>query len=483
LVSVVTLKLGALPSRPLAVAVLPFENLSADPEQEFFSDGFTDELIAQVGRVAPDHLRVIARSSAMRYKRTDKTPDQIGRELGVDYILEGSVLRAGERVRITGQLVRIRDQAHIWSQSYERDLRDVLALHTDVARAIAGEIEITFKGTPRRAVLTGNVAPAVYEAYLKGRYFVDRSTKTPLAIDYFERAIAADPGYAPAYAGLADAYGQTGWALSSETPPEQAYRKALAAAEQALKLDEGLASAHVALAKIRWKYEFDFPAAEQALARAVALDPNSAVAHESYFDLLSAMGRHEEAYERLQRAASLDPVSLTINYDFGLHFSRTGEYDRAVEWLKKAIELDPASGFVHHLLGEAFAGQGNLAQAATELQRAIDLAGPNPHYLAVLAVVQKEAGDAMAPARALSVLEERARRTYVSPHSIAMVHVSAGNMHEALGLLERAYDLRDPWLSLIHVQPQFTSLGNAARFKSLMRRMGLPSAPLTIVRR
>ena len=475
-VSLLTLNLRARPSGPqLAVAILPFENLSADPEQEFFSDGFTDELIGQVGRLAPDDLRVIARASTMRYKRTDKTPDQIGRELGVDYMLEGSVLRAGDRVRITGQLIRIRDQAYVWSHSYERHLRDVLALQTDVARAIAEEIEVTFKRDARRGPQTGaNVDPAVYEAYLKGRYFLDRSTKTPQAIDYFEKAIAADSSYAPAYAGLADAHGQMGWALSTETPPEQAYPKALAAAERALQLDEGLASAHVALARIRWKYEFDFAAAERALARAIELDPNSAVAHESYFDLLSAMGRHDQAYARLRRAAALDPVSLTINYDFGLHFTRTGDYDRGVEWLKKAIELDPASGFVHHLLGEAYAGQGNLTAAAAELQRAIELSGPNPHYVAVLAVVEKDGGDPTAPARALSILDERSRHAYVSPHSVAMVHASAGNTDAALGLLERAHELRDPWLSLIHVQPQFTTLGDTTRFKSLMRRMGLP---------
>jgi TolB-like protein/DNA-binding winged helix-turn-helix (wHTH) protein len=320
LASVLTSRLGARPTpSQIAVAVLPFENLNADPEQDFFSDGFTDALIAQVGRAAPNELRVIARASAMRYKRTDKTATQIGQELGVDYILEGSVLRAGSRVRITGQLVRTLDQAHVWSQSYERDLRDVLALQSEVARAIAEQVEITFKGTARRSAGGANVDPAVYEAYLKGRYFVDRGTKAPHAVGYFEQAIAADPTYAPAYAGLADAHGQTGWALSAEMAPEPAYRKALAAAEQALKLDEGLASAHVALGRIRWKYEFDFRAAEHALTRAIELDPNSAVAHESYFDLLSAMGRHEEAYARLRRGARSGLGDNPLRFRAALH--------------------------------------------------------------------------------------------------------------------------------------------------------------------
>jgi TolB-like protein/DNA-binding winged helix-turn-helix (wHTH) protein/cytochrome c-type biogenesis protein CcmH/NrfG len=476
-----TLKLGARPSPPqLAVAVLPFQNLTADPAEDFFSEGFTDELIAQVGRLAPDQLRVIARASSMRYQRTDKSLEQIGRELGVDYILEGSVLRAGPRVRITGQLIRTRDQAHVWSQSFERDLRDVLALQTDVARAIAEEIEITVTRTGRRpSSPNDHVDPDVYESYLKGRYFVDRSTKTPQAVGYFEKAIARDPNYAPAYAGLADAHGQMGWALSAEVPPEQAYHQALAAAEKALHLDANLAPAHVALGRIRWKYEWNWRAAEESFARAIALDPNSAVAHESYFDLLSAMGRHSEAYARLRRAAALDPVSLTITYDFGLHFARTGEYERAIEWLKKAIELDPASGFVHHLLGETYAEKGDFTQAAGELQRAIELAGTNPHFVAILAGIQQQAGDRGAPARALSTLEARARHTYVSPHTLAMVYSSAGRTDDALGLLERAYNERDPWLSLIRVQPQFAALATDARFQALMRRMGLPDSPVT----
>ena len=289
-----TLQLGALTSSSqLAVAVLPFQNLSADPEQEFFSDGFTDELIAQVGRLAPEQLRVIARTSAMHYKRTTKTVDQIGRELGVDYILEGSVLRAGSRVRITGQLVHVRDQAHLWSQSYERDLRDVLAIQTQVARAIAEEIEVTFERTGKRPIQSrASVQPEVYEAYLKGRYLLDRSTRPTLAIEYFQQAIAKDPSYAPAYAGLADAYGQLGWGLSGQTPSDKAYPNALAAALKALELDDGLAAAHVALAKIRWKYEWNWEAAERALTRAIELAPNSAEAHESV--LRSALGHGPE---------------------------------------------------------------------------------------------------------------------------------------------------------------------------------------------
>jgi len=234
----------------------------------------------------------------------------------------------------------------------------------------------------------------------------------------------------------------------------------------------------VALAKIRWKYEWNWEAAERAITRAIELDPNSAVAHESYFDLLSAMGRHQEAYARLRRAAALDPVSLTIHYDFGLHFARTGDYDRATEWLKKAIELDPGSGFVHHILGEVRAEHGRLAEAVKELQSAIQLSGPNPHFVAMLAHVQSLAGDRNAPVRAVEELQERAKHSYVSPHNIAILYNSAGNTEQALALLERAYQSRDPWLSLIRVQPQFVTLNSDARFQDLMRQMGLADRPV-----
>lgn len=472
--SVITLKLAARPSSDqIALAVLPFQNLSTDPGQEFFSDGFTDELIAQVGRLAPQQLRVIARASAMRYKRTTKTIEQIGRELGVDYVLEGSVRRADSRVRITGQLVRVRDQAHLWSQSYERDLKDVLALQTQVARAIAEEIEVTFERTAGRPIAARrDVHPLVYEAYLKGRYLLDKSTRPLQAIEYFEQAIAQDSVYAPAYAGLADAYGQLGWGLSGETPPFEAYPKALAAALKALTLDDQNAAAHVALGKIRWKYEWNWRAAEQSLTTAIELDPNSAAAHESYFDLLSAMGRHAEAYARLRRAAALDPVSLTINYDFGLHFVRTGDYDQATERLEKAIELDPSSGFVHHILGELYADRAMYREAVAELQRALDLSGRTPHFVAMLAHVEGLAGDRTAPARGLKALQALAEHKYVSPHDMALLYASEGKKDLAIEFLERAYRQHDPWLTMMRAHPRFTALHDDARFHDLMRRIG-----------
>jgi TolB-like protein/DNA-binding winged helix-turn-helix (wHTH) protein len=280
------------PAESSGLAVLPFQNLSGDPEQEFFSDGITDEMITQLGRMDPGRLRVIARTSAMHYKRTDKRIDQIGAELGVGYILEGSVRRAGTRVRINARLVRVRDQARLWAQSYERELDDILALQTEVARSIAGEIAITFERSPDAPALARpRVSPAVYEAYLKARYFLDKSpapSALARSVEYFNEALRLDPDHAGAHAGLADAYGILGWGMSAGLPPREAYPKALAAAERALALDPRLAAAHVALARIRWKYERQWKPAEEAFRRAIDLDPSAAAAHESYFDYLSA---------------------------------------------------------------------------------------------------------------------------------------------------------------------------------------------------
>lgn len=471
-----SLRLGARPSPPmLGLAVLPFQNLSADPEQEFFSDGFTDEMIAQVGKLEPARLRVIARTSVMQYKRTSKKIDQIGAELGADYLLEGSVLRADSRVRITAQLVRVRDQARVWAQSYERDLRDVLALQTEVARTIAAAIEVTVeRAAGRPAPDRPRVRPDVYEADLKGRYFLDKSPGgSKKAIEYFQQAINLDPAYAPAYAGLADAYGQLGWGFSSQTPPSEAYPKARASAMKALALDEGLAAAHVALARVRWKYEWSWSAAEDEFRRAIELDPASAPAHESYFDYLSAMERHDEAFAELTRAAELDPVSLTINYDFGLHFARTGDYEQAIVRLKKAIDLDPASGFVHHVLGELYLQRGMHADAIAELHKAIELSGNVPHFVSALAWARAQSGDRRAAEQALRELKAQAGRSYVSPHELALLYTGLGDHDRALDHLERAYDERDPWLSIIRVQPQFASLTTEPRFQQLLHRIGL----------
>jgi TolB-like protein/DNA-binding winged helix-turn-helix (wHTH) protein/tetratricopeptide (TPR) repeat protein len=460
----------------VALVVLPFQNLSADDDQEFFGDGITEEMIAQLGKVDPEHLRVIARTSAMHYKHTDKRIDQIGAELNVDYILEGSVRRAGTRVRITAQLVRVRDQVRIWVQSYDRDMGDMLQLQTEVAQATVREIAITFD---RPATLPGappKVDPAVYEAYLKGRYFLDKAP-APAAltksIDYFNEALRLDPTHAGAQAGLADAYGILGWGIAAGLPPRDAYPKALAAAERALALNPQLAAAHVALARIRWKYERDWAGAETSFKRALQLDPSASTAHESYFDYLSAMGRNNEAFVELEKAAALDPVSLTVAYDFGLHFERTGDNKRASEALKRALDIDPTSGFVHYLLGQFHIDHGRYGEAIAELEKAVESSPNAPTFVATLGHVRGLAGDRTAALRALETLQRQATQSYVSPYALAVLQVGLGDKRAALDLLEEGYRERDPWLSMLRVQPRLQSLYHEPRFVALLHRLRL----------
>jgi TolB-like protein/DNA-binding winged helix-turn-helix (wHTH) protein/tetratricopeptide (TPR) repeat protein len=459
-----------------ALVVLPFQNLSAEGDQEYFSDGITEEMIAQLGKVDPAHLRVIARTSAMHYKHTDKRIDQIGSELGVDYILEGSVRRAGTRVRITAQLVRVRDQVRLWVQSYDRDMGDMLQVQTDVAQATAREIAVTFDPRAPAPVVPPRLDPAVYEAYLKGRYFLDKAPAADAltkSIEYFGEALRLDSSHAGAQAGLADAYGILGWGISAGLPPRDAYPKALAAAERALALNPQLAAGHVALARIRWKYEHDWAGAETSFRRALELDPSASAAHESYFDYLSAMGRNGEAIVELQNAAALDPVSLTIAYDFGLHYERTGDYQRASEAMKRALDIDPTSGFVHYLLGQFHTDQGQLPKAIAELEKAVELSPTAPTFVATLGHVRGLAGDRVAALQALATLETLAKSNYVSPYALAVLHVGLGENQKALDLLDEAYRERDPWISMLRVQPRLVKLHSEPRFVALLQKLKL----------
>lgn len=461
------------PSSPTALAVLPFQNLSGNPDEDYFSDGITDEVIAQLGRVAPERLRVIARTSAMHYKHTNKRIDEIGAELGVAYILEGSVRRAGTRVRITAQLVRVRDQARVWARSYDRDGGDVLVVQTDVAQETARQIIMTFgRGAERPAP---RVNPDVYAAYLKGRFFLDKLPgRLTQSIQYFEEAIKLDPQHAGAHAGLADAYEALGWGLApGSQPPQEVYPRMLAAARRALELDPDLAAAHTSIARIQYEYDWNWRGAEESLRRALELDPNSAEAHSTFFDLLSVQGRHEEAYAHLQRAAVLDPLSVKITWQTGTHFLRAGDQERALEWMNKARELDPSSGFVHYLLGQVHIDRREYEAALQELQTAVRLSPDTPQFLATLGHLHGLRGDRPTAREVLRTLQRQAAAGYVSPFAFAIVHAALGERQQALDALEVASRHRDPWLTLLRVMRRFDSLRSEPRFAALLRTVGL----------
>jgi TolB-like protein/Tfp pilus assembly protein PilF len=354
------------------LAVLPLENLSVDPSQEYFSDGMTDELITELRRIG--NLRVISRTSVMTYKGARRPLPQIARELNVDVVVEGTVLRSGNQVRITAQLISAADDKHLWAKSYEVDLGDTLALQEQVARSIASEIRIEL--TPHEQAMFESVKrvnPEAYEAYLKGRYFWNKRTTESLrrAIDYFNQAIEKDPNYAPAYAGLADSYALAGdWQYGVLTPRE-AYPRAKAAATKAIALDSTLGEAHISLAWCLDGFDWDWEPAGGEFMRGIELSPSYATGHHWYGWHLAALGRHGEAIVELKRAESLDPLSLIIGADLAEELLIAHRYDEAIKQSRKTMNMDPFFALTHYVLGEVFVQKHMYNAAIAELQKAI----------------------------------------------------------------------------------------------------------------
>jgi len=465
---------AAPPGDQIRLAVLPFENLSNDREQEYFSDGITEETIAQLGSAQSQQLAVIARTSAMHYKRTDKRLDQIGQELNVNHIVEGSVRRAGDRVRITAQLVRVSDQTHLWAHSYERDLRDILALQSEVARAISSEIQV--KLTPEHWARNLNALPAnrqAYEAYLRGRYCLNRRTQEGMqkGIDYFQRAIVHDSSYALAYAGLADGYriqAACGWLL-----PSVARGKALPAARRALEIDDRLSEAHRALGAARFQFDWEWKQSEAELVRALELNPNDAEAHRVYALYLQAVSRVEEAVSEVERARELDPLSLLMETALGraLYFAR--RYEAATTQCRKALELDPTYMLARFNLGRALVESGKVEEAIGEFKKAGR--GGEVLGLAGLGYAYARAGQQDRAQGVLKQLEKLAGRNYVSAYEIAKVHAGLGQKDRAIEWLERACSERAMGVVAVKMDPVFDSLHPDLRFQALWRRIGLPA--------
>ena len=359
-----------------SIAVLPFESLSGDASQDYFADGMTDELITDLGQISA--LRVISRTSTMTYKRVRKLLPEIARELDVEAVVEGTVLRSGERVRITAQLIQVPVERHMWAQSFEGDLRDTLALQNRVARAIAEQIRATVNQREQAALQNPKeVNPEAYEAYLKGRYFWNKRTGDGLkkAIDYFDRAIEKDPNFAKAYTGLADSYALSGDWEYGILSPQDAFPKAKAAATKALALDDNLAEAHTSLAFIIDLYEWDWESAEKEYKRAIALYPGYATAHHWYAWHLIVTGRSSEGIAQLRTAESLDPLSLIISADLADALCIAHLYDESVQQSKKTLEMDPNFAIGHYELGQALEQKHMHDEAIAEFQRAIELSG------------------------------------------------------------------------------------------------------------
>jgi TolB-like protein/DNA-binding winged helix-turn-helix (wHTH) protein/Tfp pilus assembly protein PilF len=454
------------------LAVLPFENLSGDPEQEYFSDGMTEEMIAQVSRISPEHLGVIARTSAMQYKGTKKNVAQIGRELGVSYILESSVRREGNRVRVTAQLVRVSDQTHVWAQSYERDVRELLPLESEVTQEIAREIEIKLsleERTPSGGARP--VDPEAHELYLKGRYFWNKRTQDGFwkGIGYFKLATEKDPNYAQAYAGIADSYILLG--PNDVLPARQVYPLAKSAALKAVQIDDELGEAHASLGFIKLLYDWNPVAAEKEFRRAIELDRNYPTAHHWYAYDLVVTRRMEEALREIRHAQQLDPLSLTINADIGQVLFLARRYDDAIAQCQQTVDLDPGYAHVFWYLGLAYEQKGMFDQAVQALVKEPSPAPIDPKRIEEIEAVRHTAGTRGYWRERLAVLQAESRKHYVSPYTIAVAYARMDDRANALDNLEKAYAERYPSMVFVRIEPVFDTLRGDPRFENLLRRI------------
>jgi TolB-like protein/DNA-binding winged helix-turn-helix (wHTH) protein/Tfp pilus assembly protein PilF len=461
---------------PTSLVVLPLENLSGDKEQDFFADGMTDDLIANLAKIRS--LRVISRSTAMAYKGARKPLSEIARELNVDAVVEGTVLRSGDRVRITAELVQVSTDRHLWADTYESQIGDVLALQNRVSSAIVDEIRINLTPEEKeRLAKNPAVSPQAYENYLKGRYYWNKRSDEGLtkAISYFEEATREDPQYALAYAGLADAYAIIGAKIFGTMPASAAAPKAKAAALQALQLDTTLAEAHTSLATIRFNYDWDWPAAASGFKRAIELNPNYATAYQRYSLYLMAMGQTRESFEQINRARTLDPLSISINFSLGWRYYLARQYNKAVEQLNNTLEMDPSYELPHLVLGQVYAQRHDFDHAIPELQRAAALAHNTPLMISALANAYAISGRKVEAEKLLAQLLADSEHQYVSPYYVAVVYAGLGNKDRAMEWLERSFSDHSNGLVFLKVDPELDALRGDARFQALQRQVGFPN--------
>lgn len=460
--------------RKTVLAVLPFDNLSRDPDQEFFSEGLTQDIVAQVAKLNPDRLTVIAHSSVAKYKGTTLSAKEIGKELNADYLVQGSVRRAAGRVRVTVELIQARDQTDIWTESYDRELKDVLAVQDSVVRSIASQIHIALTEEQERRLATPRqLSPAAYEAYLKGRYYWNKRTGESMhkAEQYFQQAIDNDPTYAAAYSGLADC--NSGMTWHGFKAPAEALPKAYAAARKAIELNPESAEAHASLG-LAMSHRWDWTGAEAEFSRALQLDPQYANAHHWYGDYLSIRSRHDEALAEAKHALQLDPLNLMISTWVGLRYYLARDYSHAIEQNRNSVELDPNFAAAHLLLGEDYIQARLWNEAVDELKRAADLSGDSPIYRAQVAVALALAGRNREASRIAHELETISGKRYVSPYGLAQIYAALNNKEDTFKWLQAAYDDHAVWMGYLAVDPIFDRYRADQRFQELLRRIRLP---------
>jgi serine/threonine-protein kinase len=456
-----------------SIAVLPFADMSPEKDQEYFCDGMAEELITALTQIKD--LRVIARTSAFSYKGKDVKARDIGSQLNVATILEGSVRKADNRLRVTVQLVDTKGGHHLWSERYDRDMGDVFAIQDEITLAIVDKLRPKLLGE-QEAKLTKRqpVDIEAYNLYLKGLFFWNKRGEMNLkkAIEYFEQAIEKDPNYAPAYAGLASSYSHL--PIYSPLPSKQAVRKARELALKALEIDKTLPEAHAALGFINMWYDWDWAGAERAFKRAIELNPGYALAHKWYSDTFMFRARFDEALKEREQALELDPVSVLINKDLGTGYYFAGQFDRAIDALKRAIEMDPSRMHTHLQLGEVYLAKSMYEEALMEFQKEREVSG-GAHAWAEMYTgwTYVEMGKADEAQKVLDKLLERSKTEYVSPFTLACFHFVLGRNDEGFKWLNKAYEERDLHLGWLKIEPLFDSVRSDPRYTALLKKMNL----------
>jgi adenylate cyclase len=459
-----------------SIAVLPFANMSADPQNQYFCDGLAQELINALTNI--NGLKVAARSSSFSFKGRDVDVREMGRKLDVSNVLEGSVRKEADRLRVTAQLISIADGYHLWSERYDRQMDDVFEIQDEISLAIVGALKLKLLGTEKAALLKRYTnSKDAYHLYLKGRYYLSKWTAEGIrkSINHFDQAIAIDPNYALPYAGLSDAYVslEAGDALS--LPATETGPRAKAAAIKALELDDSLAEAHAALGLVKLNFEWDWPGAESEFKSALALDPNYIYALHGYSHYLIAMGRTDESLEVSKRLLELGPLDLELSVHLIWHYYFARDYERAIEQALSTLEMDSKWFEAYYFLGWAYAQNQNYDQAIAAYNAGMSLEERWESLNAWLAHAYAASGNTVEARQLLKKLTEKSTREYVSPYIIAVVYVGLSEIDQALEWLFKAYEERNAWLPYLRVNPVFDTLRLDSRFDDLLRRVGLVS--------
>ncbi len=459
-------------AKPASVAVLPFVNVGADPKNEYFSDGITEDLTNALAKV--EGLHVASRTSAFAFKRRQEDIQTIGDRLNVATVVKGSVRKEGLKLRITAQLINIADGYNLWSGTYERDLEDVFAIEDEISRTIVSKLEVKLVAEHEYPLVKRATKDlGAYDLYLRGRYYWNRPTKDGMriAVKYFQRAIGKDPGYGSAYAGLADSY--TVRVANSMLSPKEGYPRAEAAATRALELDENLGEAHTSMALVRMFYDWDWLAAEQEFNRAIELKPGYAAGHQAYAAYLTAMGRFDEAVSEMNRAQELDPLSFPIKLFEGWVYFNARQYDLAITQCRKMIELDPNFPGPYFILGQTYLAQSMFEEAVAAIRKGIVLSRDSREDAPVLGYAFAVSGRREEAHRILEQLKERSKREYVPAIQIAAVYIGLGDRDQAFEWMEKAYEERSGGMVFLKVDPAMDGLRSDPRFTALLKRMDL----------